>query len=90
MTDTKEEAFDLLEKHRADFLAQARAFLSGHEIGHQLTIDDVRDAVPPPNDIDPRVMGAVFHGQPWKSVGYRRSRRKTCHKRPITIFERIA
>jgi len=88
MIQSKEDAMDALEQHRAAWLAEARGFLDAQEVGTQLTIDDVRQVVPPPAGVDPRVMGAVFHGQPWKNVGYRRSKRKTCHNRPIAIFER--
>jgi hypothetical protein len=88
-TQTKEEAFALFERHRAEWLASARNFLNAHPIGTKLTVDDVRAACPPPEGIDGRVMGAAFKSLPWRVVGYRPSNRTTCHKRPIAVFERI-
>jgi len=88
-TRTKEEAFDLFEAHRAEWLAAARNFLNRQPIGSKMTVNDVRSAVPLPGGIDGRVMGSVFRGQPWKMVAYKPSARKTCHKRPIAVFERV-
>lgn len=90
MIETKEQAFDLFEQHRQDWLTAARTFINSHDVGARLTVDDVRDAVPPPEGVDGRVMGAVFKGMPWEAVGYKSSKRLTCHKRPIAIFERTA
>jgi hypothetical protein len=85
---TQEEAFAALEAAREDWLLDARRFLDLHPVGTKMTVDDVREAVPLPDGIDGRVMGVVFKGQPWRMVGYRSSHRATCHKRPISVFER--
>lgn len=86
---TKDAAFDLFEIHRAEWLAAARKFLDDHAVGTRLTVDDVRASVPPPSDIDGRVMGTVFRGRQWKMVEYRASTRTECHRRPIAVFERV-
>lgn len=77
----------LFEEHRADWLERARS--SAIELAaanEKVTIDDVRDVCPPPEDVDPRVMGAVFRGKHWECVGYQKSRRKSCHNRPVGVF----
>lgn len=86
-TNARDEALALFEMYRAEFLARARnaALRLYRRVGRPITIDDVRAECPPPGDIDPRVMGAVFSG--WNAVGFTNSRRRTCHGRPIRLFE---
>jgi hypothetical protein len=86
-TEARDGALDLFEEHRAEWLASARhaAILLYRRVRRPLTIDDVRAECPPPAWADPRVMGAVFRG--WNPVGYTNSRRRTCHGRPIRLFE---
>ena len=82
------EVLPLYEEHRADWLERARA--TGEEIARRkgsVTINDVRDACPPPAGVDPRVMGAVLATKRFVAVGYERSSRKECHNRPIAIFK---
>ena len=81
------EVRPLFEEHRATWLERARqaAFELGSD-GREVTIDDVRERVPPPSDVDGRVMGAVLTPKHWEAVGYRRSSRRVCHNRPVTVF----
>ena len=75
------------EEYRADFLAGARAVAL--ELGSQgkpITINDVREPITVPPDVDPRVMGAVFRTDDWVNVGYTGSRRRACHGRPVAQF----
>lgn len=51
-----------------------------------VTIDDVREVCPPPEDADPRIMGAVFHGGEFVRVGFEVSARRACHGRMIGLF----
>lgn len=77
----------LFEETRADWLERARA--TARQIAAQrgqVTINDVRDECPPPEDVDPRVMGAVLRAPAFKVVGYVRSSRADCHNRPIAVF----
>jgi len=77
----------LFEEHREEWLDRARA--DARMIGTRqelVTIDDVRALCPPPPDVDPRVMGAVFTRSEWESVGYQRSARRECHNRPVGVF----
>ncbi len=62
-------------------LAEAIAIEKG-----TVTVNDVREACPPPDDDDPRVMGGVFRDKRFTRIGYRNSRRRACHGRPIGIF----
>lgn len=83
----KETHFELLERTRGDYLQKARE--SARELlkhRNYVTIDDVREVCPPPQDVDPRVMGAVFKQVDFESVGWVHSTRRECHKRPIQRF----
>ena len=79
---------DLLETHRADYLATARVIARDLAARRgTITIDDVRDTCPPPSHIDPRVMGAVLKSKDFEPTGaYVRSRRSECHHRPVAVF----
>jgi len=85
-----EEAMDLLKSRRAGFISMARKAavqIASKHPDRLVTIDDVRDKCPPPEGIDPRVMGAVFSERDtWEFVSFTRSARRACHHRPIQIF----
>jgi hypothetical protein len=80
---------DLFETTREDYLAEAR--LAAESLANRkgvITVNDVREVCPPPANIDPRVMGAIFMSKSWQKVGYMSSSR--AHMRPIAMFERKA
>jgi len=86
----------LFNQPRAEWLEDARvkAYVIAVERGlkgqlPRLTTDDIHNACPIPDGIDPRVMGAVFASKDWLKVGYTQSKRKVCHNRPIAIFQLI-
>lgn len=85
---TADQALDALEIVRRDYLLKARAVAVQLGLkGAAVTVDDIREHCPPPPGIDGRVMGAVFRkAEDWQHVGYTRSKRETCHKRPISQF----
>lgn len=87
MTTSKQQAFNLFEKTRSEFLENCRWIAKRiyKEKGH-VTIDDVRDQVTTPKNVDPRVYGAVFNRSEWEKVAYTQTRRKTSHNRPIGAF----
>ena len=90
MTASKQEALDLLELHRKEWLAEARATAAFYADLHgSVTVDDVRALCPIPEGIDGRVMGAVFNTKEWKAGPFINSRRRACHRRPIRVFERV-
>lgn len=77
----------LFEEYRANYLQIARdAARQLATAQGQVTIDQVRERCPPPEGVDPRVMGAVFRTSEFELVGYAKSGRATCHNRPIGIF----
>lgn len=89
-TATMTEAMILLQECRKGFISLARKVaiqIAMNRGDRTITIDDVREQCPPPGNIDPRVMGAVF-SEPdvWEFVGFERSARTVCHKRPISRF----
>jgi|ERR1044072_4310940 hypothetical protein len=76
-----------LQLARADYLEQAReAAFKLLRSKDYITVDDVRKECPPPDNIDGRVMGAIFTKKHFESVGFSRSVRVACHHRPIQRF----
>lgn len=85
----EQEVLPLFEEHRAPWIERARASaerLGKH--GQVVTIDMVRAECPPPPEVDPRVMGAVFRplGK-WLKVGYVQGFRSASHGRPVAQFK---
>lgn len=87
------EILPSLERKYEDYIAKARRV--ARELGkggREVTIDDVRAACPPPPEMEPRALGAIFRstikgeGRVWTNVGHRISARKTCHNRPIAVW----
>ncbi len=52
----------------------------------EVTINDVREVCPPPEDADPRILGAVFQKNEFVRVGFAVSDRRACHGRMIGVF----
>lgn len=76
---------------RAEFLARARAIaVELCKRQGTVTADDVRQVLAIPASLDPRIMGAVFMGEAWESIGHENSRRTLCHRRPIQRFRLAA
>lgn len=85
---TKEDALDHFEKANPNYLAHARVVAESIAVSGDgtCTVDDVRRVLPPPAPIDGRVMGSLLRAPDWEPVGYEKSARKACHKRPICRF----
>lgn len=83
------DVMPLQEAAHSDWLAEARsrALEIGRD-GRSVTVDNVREELPPPEGVDPRVMGAIFRTSDWEAVGFVNSRRRLCHNRPIREFKR--
>lgn len=87
-----QDILPLFEDTREEFLEKAReaAVALGRKHGF-CTIDMVRAVCPPPEGVDPRVMGAVFQCRkatdPWRKDGFVSSKRKACHGRPVGVFK---
>lgn len=88
---TRDEALDALERARAEYVDHARTIAARIcAVGDCITVDDIRALAPPPDGVDPRVMGAVLRAPQWQRVGYVNSRRLVCHKRPVAQFRRVS
>lgn len=91
---SREAALSALEIAREGYIAVARR-TADRIIAEKgsCTIDDVRRELPPPDTVDPRVMGAVFNSKRYRKVGYTQSQacgREAHHTRPIAVFARGA
>lgn len=84
---TMEAAHEALEDKHASYLINARIFARKWLATHaDITVDTVREHMPPPRDSDPRLMGAIFKRSEFRKVGNRKSKRRECHCRDIGIF----
>ena len=90
----KEAAMSAIKEARSVYLALARK--AAHQLAMKsatgsITIDDVRATCPPPGNVDPRLMGAVFLEKGvWEPLGFENSKRSTCHRRPIQRFRLVS
>ena len=86
---TKQQAMDLFEKTRIEFLNYARWWAQKiYKEKGNVSVDDIREKIAIPQGLDGRVLGAVFNRKDWKKVGYQSTRVKTSHARPVGIFVR--
>ena len=85
--EDRDDALRRLEEARKTWVERARtvADIYARQMG-EVCSDDIWAMCPPPVDVDPRVMGAVFAKGKWERVGYRQSKRRQCHARPIPIW----
>jgi len=86
--NNKQQAMDLFEKERSEFLEYCR-WVARKIVRDQdtITIDDVRSQVELPLNIDGRVFGAVFNRDEWEKIGYAQTKRQSSHGRPIAVFK---
>lgn len=89
---TREEALDALQVARLGYVEAARnVALRLLQAQPTICIDDVRAVLPPPDNVDPRVMGAVFNSKLFRKVGYTQGQacgREAYHTRPVALFAR--
>jgi len=87
MSQFEQLVLPLYETFRKDWLVMARAAARQLGQGGQpITVDMVRAKCPPPDSIDPRVMGAIFTRKEWENCGYIRGYRSASHGRPVATF----
>ena len=81
----RDEAFDLLERTRAEWIAraltEARVLIARD--GY-VTTDSLRDVCPVPEGVDARVVGAVLNKRNFLDAGPTKTSRRTSHGRPIS------
>ena len=85
---TKQEAMNLFSVKRKEFLDYCRwvAVRLYRERGN-ITIDDVRDEVKLPLNINGKVFGAVFNTDDWELVSYVKTTRQTSHGRRVAVWK---
>jgi hypothetical protein len=85
------EVMQSLEIARSHYLSKARKAARQIALDGDgtCTVNDVRAIEPPPENIDGRVMGAIFGGRDWELDRYEKSTRAVCHKRPIARFKYV-
>lgn len=71
--------YEFLQSCRAAAVAIARA--RGH-----VSINEVREAVTLPSNVNPSVLGAVFKGKQFKPVGYTEATHKAAHARVVRVY----
>lgn len=84
-----EDIQPLFENGRnAEWLRKAREIaIDLCEDSGEANIDDIRRLHPPPEDCDPRIMGAVFRTRDFEIVSYSQSPRETSHRRRVATFK---
>ena len=83
----KLEILDDIEARRSQFISMARnmARSISRERG-QVSINDIREKHPLPDDVHPSAYGAVFRGPLWKVIGYTAAKHSDAHGRLIRIY----
>lgn len=84
----KLEILDDIEIRRSQFISMARnlARSISRERG-QVSINDIREKYPLPDDVHPSAYGAVFRGPLWKVIGYTAAKHSDAHGRLIRIYK---
>ena len=86
--DLKDEALDLLEATRKQYVRDTRRWLAHlqNNTGKPVTVNDARKYRPPPLGVDGRLMGSLMREPLFKVVDSVNSDRKECHARKICAF----
>lgn len=87
MIENKQEALNLFEANRKEFLEYARWV--GKRIAEKkgnVTIDDIRAEISVPLNLDGRVLGAVFNTPDFERVGYSTTKVKSSHGRVVSVW----
>ena len=82
---------DIMRHHeatKAEYLAKARNFAKVFcKVNGSVSINEVREAVPVPDDVHPSVLGAVFRGHQWQPDGYTVAKHPSAHARTIRTYK---
>lgn len=78
---------DLFELRDAEFLSECRNLAKrvAMERG-QVSINDIRERVELPANLNPSVFGAVFKTRDFKPVGYTEAKHKSAHARAVRVY----
>lgn len=82
-------AFEASDQRQYLYAARSVAQQISARLGY-VTVDQVRAVVPVPEDIEPRILGAVFYPRKeWQHSRAINSHRRACHGRPIGVWTYI-
>jgi len=87
--ELRDQAIERVAINKESYVQAARKVM--HEIldrAGRVTSDDVRDLLPVPDGMDPRVLGAVFARCGLRRIGWKETRYPQAHARPIAIWTR--
>ncbi len=86
--DLRDMTLDTFEFRDSEFLNQCRSVAKriAMERG-QVSINDIRDRVKLPPNVNPSVLGAVFRNSQFKPIGYTEARHPSAHARAIRVYE---
>lgn len=87
--ELRDATLEMFEFYRAGYVRVARTWAE-HILGQrgEVSADDIHEAYPVPQDIDPRVMGAVLNKRRFRFLRYQQSRRRENHGRVIAVWGR--
>ena len=87
----KQLKLDIMRHHeetKAKYLEKARSFAKVYsKVSGSVSINEVREAVPVPDDVHPTVLGAVFRGHQWLPDGYTVAKHPSAHARTIRTYK---
>ncbi len=80
----------LFETRDSDFLSQCRAEAEriAKENG-QVSINDIRQAIPLPAHLHPSVLGAVFRSKKFRPVGFTEASHAAAHARVVRVYSLV-
>jgi hypothetical protein len=88
IANTKQQAMNLFERERAEYLAHCRDVAERlYNLHGPISIDQVREQCPPPEMFNAKVLGAVFLTEKWQKRGYEPTKIKSSHGRLVAIWE---
>lgn len=90
----KERKLSVLAARRELYVTRGRRALLSKLLETGIgTMDDVRDAVPLPDGLDPKLFGAVPSGLAFAGIivadGFRKTSRPKAHARPVTVWRLV-
>ena len=85
--EIRDAVLDDLERRNREWLEKARKFAAECALRHgEVSINDVREGQPPPPDVHPNVLGAVFRTKDFKQIGWTTAAHPGAHARAIRMY----
>jgi hypothetical protein len=84
----RDSQLDFFEVRDEEFLAQCRAVaVACAQQNGTVSINDVRERVSIPIGMSPSVLGAVFKGKRFESVGFTEATHAAAHARVVRVYK---